>query len=146
MAGQRLLREFNLYQSPFLTGADRRTAQRHHQQIHPKQKETQKSTSRWSEIMVDATEKGVAPTEMERMLRRRFPFVTEDEMRAAFFEAVEQLQRDIDVLDREREELQRSATRFTPKQVRAVAVSSGARHYRKRCASPSQAVRVTTLR
>jgi hypothetical protein len=69
--------------------------QRHHQ--YPSQtKGDPKMTNHklLAEFMVDAAKKGVAPTEMERMLRQRFPFVAEDEMRAAFFEAVEQLQRD----------------------------------------------------
>jgi hypothetical protein len=60
------------------------------------------------------------PTEMERMLRQRCPFVTEDEMRAAFFEAVERLQCNIDALGREREELQRFGD-----EVHAIAAETG---------------------
>jgi hypothetical protein len=59
------------------------------------------------ELMVDLSKKDLAPAEMEKILRNEFPFASEDEISAAFFDAEAQLERNTDALEHEKAELQR---------------------------------------
>ena len=74
------------------------------------------------QTMIDLThpEKGFAPAEIDRILRERFPGVTEHVLHAAWLEGIAQLQNNADAAEREAEQLQRFGD-----EVHAIAAETG---------------------